>query len=314
MTKVQQFRKAWVAVWLLGFGLCTGCVTDRLFTVRPPRLIQVGVSYLPYLVKADRPQFPSTRLLVLLPVDKREPYPTKRGALPVSQDNTTILGILGFNSDEGIVRIGPSPESYPDVVPDLGVQRRMKAGVPQDPDLPRGIFTASDVRRTVQEALASHFQEAGFLVEKTSFAAPNESGPVREPMQYALGCAIEEFSLVSLERYQQEVVYSILSPHLIERPVLGPTRAEVVLALTLYRWPGGEVLWAGKVADSVDDPPLEESEFLYATPGEVLSMALSRAVGNILVDQHLQDVLLMLPHTSSFGLTPPKIARLRNFQ
>jgi hypothetical protein len=293
MIRVQQFRKPWVAVWLLGLGLCAGCATDRFFSVRPPQLIQVGVNYLPYLVKADRPQFPPARLLVLRPVDKREPYPTKRGALPASQDNTTILGILGFNSEEGIVRIGPSPESYPDVVPDLGVQRRMKAGVPQDPDLPRGIFTAPDVRRTIQEALASHFQEAGFPVEQTSFAAPGESVTVSELTQYALGCTIEEFSLVSLQRYQQEVVYSVLSPHLIERPVPGPTRAEVVLALTLYRWPGGEVLWEGKVADSVDDPPLEESEFLYATPGEVLSMALSRAVGSILVDQNLQDVLLM---------------------
>jgi hypothetical protein len=208
------------------------------------------------------------------------------------------LGILGFNSEEGIVRIGPSPESYPDVVPDLGVQRRMKAGVPQDPDLPRGIFMAPDVRRTVQEALASHFQEAGFPVEKTSFVAPSQSVTVSGSTQYALGCTIEEFSLVSLQRYQQEVVYSVLSPHLIERPIPGPTRAEVVLALTLYRWPGGEVLWEGKVADTVDDPPLEESEFLYATPGEVLSMALSRAVGNILVDQNLQDVLLILSQTS----------------
>jgi len=87
-------------------------------------------------------------------------------------------------------------------------------------------------------------------------------------------------------------VYAPLHSHTIAVPIRGPTRADVALALTLYRWPSGEVLWEGTVADSVDDPPLGESEFLYATPDEVMSMALSRAVGSVLVNQSLQDVLI----------------------
>jgi hypothetical protein len=205
------------------------------------------------------------------------------GALPVSQDNTAILGIWGFNSKEGIVRVNSSR---------LGAQRRMKAGISQKPDMPRGIFTLMNLQYLVQDALENHFYEAGFPVQKVNFTTPGASEAVSEPTHYAVGCAIEEFSLVSLLRYNEVWVFSPLSPHTVDVPIRGPTRANVALALTLYRWPSGEILWEGKVADSVDDPPPGESEFLYSTPGEVMSMALSRAVGSILVTQSLQDVLL----------------------
>jgi hypothetical protein len=264
--------------------LCAGCGSRSLFTVQPPRIIPVGVNYLPNLVKGTRPSFPSSRVLVLLPVDKREAYPVKLGgALPASQDNTAILGIWGTNSKEGGIRVNSSQ---------LGAQRHMKAGVPRNPDMPRGIFTLTDLQHLIQNALEDHFHEAGFPVQKIDITAPDESSVVIEPAHYAIGCAVEEFSLVSLLRYNEVWVFSLLSPHPIYVPIRGPTRANVALALTLYRWPSGEILWEGKVADSVDDPPQGESEFLYSTPGEVISMALSRAVGSILVTQSLQDVLL----------------------
>jgi hypothetical protein len=200
-----------------------------------------------------------------------------------------------------MVRISPSPDLYPQVPHSLGAQRRMKAGVTHNPDVPRGIFTLPNLDRLVQDALESHFHEAGFPVQKVNFAAPGEPGAIIEPAHYAVGCAIEEFSLVSLERTQEIPVYTFLDYHIIHRPIRGPTRANVTLAVTLYHWPSGEVLWQGKVADSVDDPPLGESEFLYASPGEVMSMALSRAVGSILVTQNLQEVLLASPRQRSPG-------------
>jgi hypothetical protein len=253
----------------------------------------VTVSYLPYLMKGDRPQFPPAPVLVLLPVDKRDPYPAHKGALPASQDNTAILGIWGMNSEEGLVHISPSPDRYPEISHTLGAQRRMKAGITKNPDIPRGIFTLTDLPHMVQDALASYLQEAGLPAQKVHFSSPGEPAADSEAAQYALGCTIEQFSLVSLERSQEVPVFSPpFSYHIIHRPILGPTRAEVTLALTLYRWPAGEILWEGKVADSVDDPPLEEHEFLYPTPGDVLSMAVSRAVGSILVNQELQDALL----------------------
>jgi len=278
---IRQWKRAG---WVVGLVLCAACGLASFPTVHPPRIIPVWVNYLPNLVKGDRPPFPSARMLVLLPVDKRDAYPVKPGgALPASQDNTAILGIWGINSKEGVIRVNSSQ---------LGAQRRMKAGVPQNPDMPRGIFTLTDLERLVQDALEGHFYEAGFPVQKVNFTAPSEPDAVIEPAHYAVGCAIEEFSLVSLLRYNEVWIFSPLHPHPIDVPIRGPTRANVALALTLYRWPSGEVLWEGKVADSVDDPPQGESEFLYGTPGEVMSMALSRAVGSILVTQSLQDVLL----------------------
>jgi hypothetical protein len=283
-TAGRTIRKWKQAIWVVGLVFCTSCGSRSLFTVQPPRIIPVGVNYLPDLVKWNRPSFPSFHMLVLRPVDKREAYPVKKGGtLPASQDNTAILGIWGINSKEGIVRVNSSQ---------LGAQRHMKAGVPQNPDMPRGIFTLTDLEHLIQDALEDHFHEAGFPVQKVSFTVPSNPGAVIEPAHYAVGCAIEEFSLVSLLRYNEVWILSSLHPHSIDVPIRGPTRANVALAVTLYRWPSGEVLWEGKVADSVDDPPQGESEFLYGSPGEVMSMALSRAVGSILVTQSLQDVLL----------------------
>jgi hypothetical protein len=52
-------------------------------------------------------------------------------------------------------------------------------------------------------------------------------------------------------------------------------------------------VWQGEVSNTVNDPPLDDSVFLYGAPGEIMTMALSRAIGSILVIQSLQDVFLM---------------------
>jgi len=264
--------------------LWTGCSPGLLTKPRPPRFIRVAVQYSPSLAKGSHPQFPPAPVVVLLPNDQRAPYPVRKGqVLPVSQDNAAILGIWGINAKEGTIRINSD---------DLGAQRRMKAGISQIPDVPRGIFITTGLSRLVQDAIENHLREGGFPVRKVDFSFPHESAVNEEPAQYAVGCTIERFSLISLERHYEKLVYTPLHAHPVAIPVRGPTQAEVILTITFYRWPSSEVLWKGKVAHVVDDPPLRENEFLYANPGEVMSTAFSRAVGSILITQSLQEVLL----------------------
>lgn len=281
MLLAKQTRRQYRLFLLLGIALCVGC--SSLLVERPPRFIRVSVNYMPHLVKSRHAPLPAVRVLVLRPIDNRDPYPVSKGALPASQDNLAILGIWGINSEEGTVIVNSSRQ---------GAQRWMDAGIKNNPDKPRGIFITASLSRTVQDALVSHFQEAGFIVQKADFASPREFGAAHQPAHYAVGCAIEKFSLVSLERHHEMRVDLPTGTHTNYIPVRGPTRADVTLMVTLYRWPSGEVLWKDSVADSVDDPPLGEREFLYATTDEVVSMALSRAVGSISVSQGLQDVFL----------------------
>ncbi|MEW6298207.1 MAG: hypothetical protein AB1671_10760 [Thermodesulfobacteriota bacterium] len=284
MPRIRRQIRLRCHIWLLGFVLCGGCGVGPFFAPRPPRIIPVEVTYLPYLVKGKRPAFPPTTVLVLRPVDKRAPYPMKKGdVLPASQDNIAILGIWGLNSREGVIRVNSSQ---------LGAQRRMKAGISQEPDIARAIFTLPGLPNLVQNAIVTHFREAGIPAQTVDFSSPHHPAAGAVQAHYAVGCTIEEFSLVSLERHAEVVVENPLNPHLIYVPIRGPTRAEVSLALTLYRWPSGEVVWEGVVSEAVDDPPLGEHDFLYASPGEVMSMALSRAVGSLLIGERLQQVLL----------------------
>ena len=73
--------------------------------------------------------------------------------------------------------------------------------------------------------------------------------------------------------------------------VHGPSWAEVRLGLTLYRWPSGEKVWEGHIAEQLADPEPGEVMPMYGSMGEVLGMALSRAVGSFLITQAVQDIL-----------------------
>jgi hypothetical protein len=271
-------------IWMFGFILCAGCGVGTLFSPRPPRIIPVEVNYFPYFVKGQRPSLPPAQVLVLRPVDEREPYPMRKGALlPPSQDHIALLGIWGLSSEEGVVKVNSTQ---------LGAQRRMEAGITNEPDRARGIYALPGLPNIVQDALVMHLREVGLPAQEVHFSSPKDPAASNEQAHYAVGCAIKEFSLVSLERHTEVLVDHPLNAHFIYIPIRGPTRADVSLALTLYRWPSGEVLWEGTVSDSVDDPPLGEHDFLYGSPGEVMSIALTRAVGSLLIAQELQQVLL----------------------
>jgi hypothetical protein len=269
----------------LFLALClTGC---GLSLLHPPDTHTLAVNYLPGLAKGRKPVFPSARILVLLPVDERQNLKVRNGTLPMARDGGEIVGLHGINSQEGQVRI--APEGY---IPELGVLRVMDSGMRYPPDVPQTFYALPGLPKLVQEAIATDFCQAGFDVETVPFALPTPLAGEEKQADYALGCRIEEFSLLSLARYQLIVVGAPPFLHFIPKPVRGPTQAAVFLALSLYRWPSGEVLWQEKMGDIVDDPTLGDSTHLYASTEETLAVALSRAVGSILNTQSLQEVLL----------------------
>ena len=242
------------------------------------------VDFLPFLVKGNRPQFPPDRVLVLAPQDTRKPYPLKTAApLPPTQGNAAVLGIYGQNFEEGPVQVNSLR---------LGAQRKMRAGIPYPPDVPLGIFLLPDLPRLVQNTLAQHFSQAGFTVAKARSKPAKIAPSTKKRPDYILESEIKKFSLIALERYREVEINAHVSSHRITVPVRGPVRADVTLGLQLSHWPAGPVLWQGEVSNTVNDPPLDDSVFLYGTPGEMMTMAMSRAVGSILVTQSLQDVLL----------------------
>jgi len=276
------------------------CLAGCSFDLSPPTpdTYSLTVDYLPGLVKGKKPGFPPVRILVLLPADERQNLTIRGGTLPIARDTGKIIGMHGWSSQEGRVHIAAR-----DLVPALGVLRTMDSGMVHPPDVPpKTVYVLSDLSEVMQKAIVTHFCEAGFHVEPVPFPLSTPLTRKEKHADYALGCRIEKFSLLSLIRYQQ---FSI-APHFVSMPIRGPTQAAVFLALSLYRWPSGEMLWQGKVGDIVDDPALEDSIHLYASPEETLTVALSRTVGSILITQSLQDILLRpwLHHRPSFMVSP----------
>ena len=290
MRRTQQrslHQRGSISVRLLLIAILgASCSTKpgTLFLLPEPRPILVQVDFLPFLVKGYRPQFPPARILVLEPQDTRKPYPLKTGEdLPPVKGNAAVLGIYGQNFQEGPVQVNSLR---------LGAQRKMRAGIPYPPDVPLGIFLLSDLPQLVQNTLAQHFVEAGFTVVKGSGKQAKTAASTAKRPDYVLESEIKKFSLIALERYREVEVNAHVSSHMISVPVRGPARADVTLALQLLQWPEGPVVWQGEVSNTVNDPPLDDSVFLYGAPGEIMTMAMSRAVGSILVTQSLQDVFL----------------------
>ena len=273
----------------LSFILVAGCSTDLL--QRPARIHHVSVDYAPLLARKPPQRLPPLRLIVLRPVDKRPGltiHPVRGQAPPLIGGEGALIGFHGLNSQDGHVIIGPPGES-----PDLGVRRRMDAGMKHPPDIPKIFFTFDQLPTTVQTALATYFRTAGIQATSVSSTLPGQQtqGEQNEGAQYALGCTIEEFSLLSLRRYQQYRPQNPFSRHLRTFAVRGPTRATVSLTLTLYLLPSHQVVWRENVWDITHDPPRGESRHRYGTVEETLSVALSRTVESILATPSLQAVL-----------------------
>jgi hypothetical protein len=155
--------------------------------------------------------------------------------------------------------------------------------------VPRLFFYIGNLEETVQRALAAHLSEVSLQVTTVPFSYPQDRPRVPEiTADYALGCTIEVFSLLSLLYYTQGWRADFF-------PVLGPTWVEVELALTLYRWPSGQPLWYGRVKEGLTDPEPGGDIHIYGSMGEAMSVGLSRAVGHLLTTPSVQDLLSRSP-------------------
>ena len=273
----------------LSLALVAGCSPDLL--QRPARVHHVTVDYEPLLARKPPQPLPPVRLVVLRPVDKRPGLsidPVRGQSPPLIGGEGALIGFHGLYSQDGHVTIGPPGER-----PDLGVRRRMDAGMQHPPDIPKIFFTFDRLPTTVQTALATYFRTAGIQVTSVASTLPGQQtlGEQAGGVQYALGCTIEEFSLLSLRRYQQFRPQIPFSSRLRSFPVRGPTRATVSLTLTLYHLPSDEVVWQENVWDITHDPPRGESRHRYGTVEETLSVALSHTVESVLATPGLQAVL-----------------------
>jgi hypothetical protein len=72
-----------------------------------------------------------------------------------------------------------------------------------------------------------------------------------------------------------------------------------VLDVEIYKSPFSVPFWAGTVADTYYDPPVgsfglgaEDEAGIYDEPGQVLSVALTRAVAGIFRRTDLRDLML----------------------
>jgi hypothetical protein len=227
-------------------------------------------------------------MLVLFPLDQRKGLAVGKGEVPpvVSGAEIVRARLPSRQVPAGEVL----PEAFYPVVGFRGISSQGSLFVRSPnrfspPDLPRLLFYMGDLKGTVQRALADHLREVGLGVTVVPFSHPQDrpsDGEIRA--DYALGCFIEEFSLLSLFyrlRWASGDFY----------PVLGPTWARVVLTLTLYSWPSGEQLWEGGVGENLTDPLPGDDMHIYGTMGEAMSVALSRAVGSLLIIQSVQDIL-----------------------
>jgi hypothetical protein len=271
--------------WLLIAGMVghsLACTHPRLL-YRP-----LKVAYLPYFVKGLPDHLPSHKILVLLPLDQRQSLAVRKGTIPPVVRGANIVWerqpvpagavvadafypVIGFRgtSSRGSLFIQSPSRFFP-------------------PDLPSLFFYTGNLEETVQQALAAHLSEArlqAIPVPFSDFHSRQSDDEIQA--DYALGCTIEEFVLLSLLYYVQG-----WRPEFF--PVLGPTWARVNLVLTLYRWPCGEQLWEGRVSEALSDPVPGDRTHIYGSMGEVMSVALSRAVGSLLVTQAVQDILARL--------------------
>lgn len=284
----------WLPVFVVSIGLST-LLACSAFGIR---YVPVRVVHFPSFVKGQPRDLPPHRILVLRPVDKRQAFVTQDGPVaphvrgaeivaaqwsgrkppPQLIQPETLYPVIGFlgTSSQGSVFLRPPSEFSP-------------------PDHPQLVFYAPALSETVQHALASHIDEVGLPVHLASFASPPndiddmlDTREREQPVQadYALGCTIEVFALRSLF-YRVDT-----GMHGNVHPMIGPSWAHVRLGLTLYRWPSGEKLWAGTVGEQFSDPEPGGDIPLYGSLGEVVSVALSRAVGSFLITQAVQDILL----------------------
>lgn len=257
----------------------------------PPLLIYqpVQVTYWPHFVKGVPRALPAHHIVVLRPLDNRRSLLVTESEVPTAVFGADIArGRLAAQTQSaGMIQ---SDARYPVV----GFHGTLAYGnfferPPtrfSQPDVPRVLFYMEDLTTPVQHALVAHLREAGLQATSVPFAHPSDQPPTAAPQaDYTLACSIEEFSLRSLFYY----VNPKGRKHY--RVALGPTWAQVRLQFTFSTWPAGELVWDGKIEEQFTDPAPGETLPLYRSEEEVMNVALSRAVGSVLLTPAVQEAL-----------------------
>ncbi|MGH8010745.1 MAG: hypothetical protein ACREQ3_27455, partial [Candidatus Binatia bacterium] len=207
-------------------GVLSACSSPQLF-YRP-----LQATYLPHYVKGLPGRLPPHRILVPLPLDKRQHFAVTEGEVPsVVRGSEIVRAWLPARTPAAGMILSNS--LYP-VVGFLGTSAHgnLFAEPPSrfsPPDLPRELFYMDDLKVTVQQALTSHLREVGLQAQAVAIAYPySQLAEAEVEAEYVLGCLIEEFSLLNLFYYVQP------KGHKYYVPAQGPTWARVAFTLTLY--------------------------------------------------------------------------------
>lgn len=246
---------AFIAVALIAGCAATvavGCATTVQQQIAAmPPTSVQELSYYPFQVKGYQNSYPHKRILVLMPVDARD-FREAAG-----QDHAPLDG----NPATGVV-LGPTGAV---------VQRIYSQSLPQ----------------LVQQALVKSAEEAGMVASASDL-----------PLAAALKQVGEDYVLTS------KITGCWVNKHSGSYPGSSGSQASVwftsadaALAVTIYKPPFEVPFWQGVSADTYNDPPADNGTGMgdeipiYANPGQVLSVALTRAVAGVFKREPLHSLI-----------------------
>lgn len=219
-----------------------------------PHMPAVSVEHLEYYsgeVKGYQKTYPESHILVLPPIDRRQ--------LPVLKDlGGPGLGVPGEGTEVGIV------SDHNGVI----IQR----------------IYAPPIESVVQSALAKSAKEAGLVPTLSNQAL--ESALHRTDEDYVLASQITNYWALKRPIYDP-----------IGDQTIWVTAAVFALDVQIYKPPFHVAFWEGRRAISYSDPPLTygldpvDSVAMYDRPGQVLSVAVTRAVAGLFADSDLHELI-----------------------
>jgi hypothetical protein len=211
-----------------------------------------ALSYYPFQVKGYQNSYPRKRVLVLMPVDARD-FKDVGGQSHEPQDGDPATGVMLGPAGEVVQHIYSSP--LPTLVQQAIVQSTDEAGM---------VATASNA--TLDAALKQPGEDYVLASKITRCWVNKHSGP-------ASGASGSTGQIWF-------------------------TTADVALDVTIYKPPFSVPFWQGVSAATYNDPPADNGSGMgdevpiYEHPGEVLSVALTRAVAGIFKREPLHSLVL----------------------
>jgi len=234
-------------------GILAGCTMVASPESRIPAVSVESLEYYSGEVKGYQNSYPEDHVLVLAPVDHRN--------LPVSNDaGDNDLTVPGGSAEIGVI-------------------------YDQDSDILQRIYT-QPIEPIVQSALAKSAKEAGLVPAVSDKAL--ESALRRRAEDYVLASQITK---CWLERRTIDDPYN--------QKAISVTAAVFELKVQVYKPPFHVAFWQGNRAVDYSDPSLVYGApdpagpvSLYEHPGQVLSVALSRAVAGIFANDSLRQLIM----------------------